>query len=325
MKIIPPFNVTPSTLMDTNVPIDDYDEYDPSEHYNLGDRVIVLSTLSVYESVSETPIHNISPISPEGATVWLKVGAVNRWRCFDTKVGSATKGAFPFDPTEYSVNQDVPGFDPLEEPNEGITYKIRVLDGSDSISLFNLSGYFVDILVETTDGIIYKRRIPLGGELQDSNWYSYFNEPLYRLDRITITDLPQTPEKDIYISVVETTEGEIAQVGEIVIGRAIPIGKSLYGVNLDFLDFSTKERNEFGEFEIVERAYADGIEIPLSIENDKIFFIRKTVADLRAKPAVYIAGECIEGTAVYGYITEFSIVINGPKRSDAVMRIAGLI
>lgn len=325
MKVVQPFKVTESSLIYSNVPIDDYPEYDDGDTYVAPDRVIVLSVLSVFECVSETPIGGISPLDPEGAAVWLRVGAVNRWKAFDKIIGGATEGEWEFDPAVFSSKKLEPGFDPLEEPDMGIAYHLRTNTFVDTLSIFNVSAFFVDVVVETDDGIQYAKRVHLGGPLLEANWFTYFNEPLYRVDRINLTNLPTANFKDIYISAVELTEGEEPKIGEIVLGRAIDIGKSLYGTSLGFLDFSTKERNEFGGFEIVERDYADELEVDLSIENDKIFFIRQVLADLRAVPTVYIPSECIDGTSVYGIVSEFSIVITGPKRSNAVLKVLGLI
>ena len=329
MKVVQPFDITPAKMLETNVPLDDYPEYDNSATYEAGDRVIVVSTLTVYECVAAGTISGVDPTTEAGQNDWLVIGKVNRWKLLDKIVGSATEGTYPFNIYDYSVDaidpQD-PNFVEAEVIDEGLAYRIRTNVPTNTLAFFNLSGYYLDVKVVTdSGGLEYWKRIMLRGELSESNWYSYYYEPTFGQDRVVLTDIPIEANKDVYFSIVETTEGVDPKIGEMLIGQSIYLGRSLYGTSVNFVDFSTKERDEFGNFEIVERGYADLLEVDLSIENNQIFYLRNVIASLRTTPTVWISSECIDGTSVYGYVSTFDIVITGPQRSDATLIIQGLI
>lgn len=318
MTVVEPIEITPSLLIESNLPVDDYPEYSGATTYSQGDRVMIAAERKIYEYVSETSGSGTSPLADTDPPKWFEVGFVNRWKAFDKVVGSASEGSYAFDPLNYAVEED-------DTYTEGVAFKIRTETTSDTIALFNVRGLHVDVLVRTDLGLEFQERVNTGNSLEESNWYAYFFQPMYRRDRLLITNLPETPVKDIYITVVQPTGSLDPAVGEIVIGRSVPIGRALYGTSLDFLDFSTKERDIFGNFQIVERDYADELEVDLSVMNDQIFFIRQLLATLRAKPAVWIPSECIDGTTVYGYFSNFSVTVSGPERSRATLRIEGLI
>lgn len=318
MKVIVPVEMKDSRLISTNIPEDDYDEYSSGTTYNEGDRVIVTTPNihKIYECVSTDPVSGVYP--PDDTSdppKWLEVGATNRWRLFDAKIGSATSGEETFTLADYSVEGD---------NNSGIAYHLRPDELADSVSIFGVDALYFDIIIKVNGVTEYERRVLLGGSLENSNWYSYFFQPIRRVNQVVLTDLPLNQEKDIYISFVEPSS-EDPVVGEVVIGRSYEIAKSLYGTSLGILDFSRKERDDFGNFQIIERGYADTMDVDMSILNEDITFVKRLLSDLRAKPAVYIAGECIEGTSVYGYYTDFSVTISGPERSDASITIEGLI
>jgi hypothetical protein len=325
MKVVKPFEITPQLMIESNVPIDDYPEYDNAATYNTGDRVVILSTRKVYEVVSDTEISGISPLDTTTVPNWLTIGFVNRWRSLDKIVGSFTEANEPFDVMEYNTQASDPDFDPLTVPDEGIAYRIRSNDVSNTIALFNIVGSYVDVIVRTSDGIIYSKRIVLLSILSTSSWYSYFYEASYRDDRVILNDIPAGSGKDIYISVVQPSGDSLPRLGEIVIGSAVQIGSTKYNVGLNFLDFSTKERDEFGNFNIVQRGYADQLELNLSIKNDDIPFIRRFISEIRTVPSLWISSDCVAGTSVYGYLEAFNIVISGPSRSDVTVRVEGLI
>ena len=323
MKVAKPLEITPLKLIESNVPTDDYPIYDPLVEYTQGDRVVL--DRKVYEVVSEVPVTGVSPIDNTILPVWLEIGYINRWRAFDKIVGTFTSGNYPFDVNLYNVDAVDPLFDTTGSYSNGVAFRLRTDEVNDTLALFNLRGLYVDIVVRTSDGVVYRRRVELGGTLSTSDWYSYFYQPLYRQDRVILTDIPSTAEKDIYISIVQPSGEFDPHIGEIVIGNSVEIGKTMYGVGLGFLDFSTKERDQFGNFTIVERGYADQLDIDLSIKNTEIPYLRQLIADLRLTPCVWIASECVDGTAVYGYLSSFNIVISGPERSDVSVRVEGLI
>lgn len=335
MKIVIPIEMTDSKLIKSNIPENDYPEYSSTATYSTGDRVIVTTPNihSVYEVVATTNVTGVYPPDDDKEFPdWLKVGATNRWKSFDSVIGTQTEGSEPFSVEEYSIVEG-PTLDldfttqeyyELAETLNGVAVTIRPDNITDTLAVFNVSALSATVKCVTIEGVIYERVIPLGGELSESNWYSYFLQPIERRDRFMLSDLPPVAEKDILISFTEAGTTNV-KVGEIVTGRATEIGRSLYGTNLGIIDFSRKERDAFGNFSILERGYADTMEVDMSLDNRDLTFVRTFLSKIRAKPAIYIAGECFDSTTVYGYFTDFQIVISGPERSDATIVVEGLI
>ena len=337
MKIAVPIDITDTRLVYSNVPEDDYPEYDDNTTYNTGDKVVVTTPNihNIYEVVSETSITGVDPTTDASdPPKWLEVRKTNRWRMFDAVIGSKTTGEWDFDAIKYLQEEDeMPSLE-LDFVNQeyyvpqgtetGIALTITPDALTDTLAVFNAIALYAVVKVESLEGVIYQKYIPLSDELSESNWYAYFYQPPVRVDRFLLSDLPLDSEKQIHIAFVEPSAAS-PEVGEVIVGRFNEIGRSLYGTSLNFLDFSRKERDAFGNFQITERPYSDNMEVDFSIANEDITFTKNLISSIRAKPAIYIAGECIEATAVYGYHTDFSIVISGPERSDATITIEGLI
>ncbi|MHC9235019.1 hypothetical protein ACX9MO_05180 [Pseudooceanicola sp. 502str34] len=91
MRIISPITVTESLLTDTNLTEDDHDEWDVSTTYSAEDRVIVLSTHKVYESVSGSNL-GYDPTTDDG-TWWIEVSATNKWKAFDLRLSDQAENA----------------------------------------------------------------------------------------------------------------------------------------------------------------------------------------------------------------------------------------
>lgn len=333
MKIVIPVEITPSRLIESNVPLDDYPEYDAGATYETGERVIVTGNINkIYELVSQEPTTGVyPPTDNEDPPSWLEVSAVNRWKMFDTVISTRTVGRFPFNSIDYGLADEATLLADFVNQSymygggeAGIAVRIRPDAIADTLAVFNTSALYVDIKCVTLEGVVYQRRINMGGSLSESNWYSYFYQPVERVDRFILTDLPEDAEKDIYLSFVEQGTDD-PSVGEVVVGRINEVGASLYGVNLGILDFSRKERNAFGQYDIIERGFADTMEVDMVIDNSDISFVKRFMSQIRAKPAIYIAEDSIEATAVYGYFTDFQIIISGPCKSDATLSIEGLI
>jgi hypothetical protein len=83
MDIIRPVVVTDAVLDSSNVPENDYAEWDVATAYTVGNRVILLSTHRIYEAVGSST--GVNPATDDG-TNWLNIGATNRWKAFDQKI-----------------------------------------------------------------------------------------------------------------------------------------------------------------------------------------------------------------------------------------------
>ncbi|WP_164880115.1 hypothetical protein [Paenirhodobacter ferrireducens] len=279
MRIIEPIAITDAMLLASNVPETDAPAWDAGASYAVNDQVI--RTHAIYKAVAASTGQD--PLADTTSTFWVRLGATNRWRAFDRLIS-----------------------DPVTQEGD-ITYSLRPDMLSDAIAFFGLNAASIRVVVtDPVDGVIYDQtRILIDGSAV-FDWWSYFFEPITYADQEIVTGVP------IYTGVqvdITLASGGTTKVGQIVLGRAQVIGETLVDTEIGIDDFSVKERDAFGNFSIVERAYSDTTRFRFSFPTGDARRIRKILARVRAIPAVYYAGDETGhlGTTVYGFFQDFSI------------------
>lgn len=300
MRIIRPVTVTDSILDSSNVPENDYAEWAVGTTYNIGDKVIVLSTHRVYESLIGSNTGN-NPTTDDG-TKWLNIGATNRWRAFDgtisDQVTNTTTITYSFDP-QVVVN---------------------------SIAFFNLDA--TEVVVTVTDpveGVVYDNTVSLTDNGAVTDWWAYFFEPIVRKSEIALFDLPNYGSATLDVE-VNTATGDTAKVGQIVFGNQKSLGLTTYGTTVSIQDYSTKDTDAFGNVVITERRFAQLVDYDVKVLTSAVRDVQKTLATYRATPLVYSGTEDgTYGDLVYGYYRSFNINISTPSLSDATIEVEGLV
>lgn len=321
MKIVTPVMITPARIEDSNIPLlsDGHPEWDEATTYERGDKVVVLThngeqVNSIFEYVSASPSSGTHPLEDESPPLWLNMGLINKYRAFDRIIGTQTTGEWPIDWSIYG-----------EGSGDGICYHLRPLVFSDTVSFFNINASQVNVVVKLEGETIYNEKVLLIAPQQESNWFSYFYSPLDRESSKLLTNVPIHPQADLYIAAVEDSGVGEPSIGEIVVGRGREFGATRFGTSISSIDFSRKERDIFGNFQVIERGFADTIDIDVSLPNDEITAFNQTLKTLRATPTLWIGGECYPDTVVYGYLRDYEVVISGPSRSDVSVSIEGLV
>jgi hypothetical protein len=121
-----------------------------------------------------------------------------------------------------------------------------------------------------------------------------------------------------------------AKCGNFVIGSTKTIGTTKFSPTLSIVDYSKKETNDFGVTYLSPGKYKKRTTLDMYIRNQIIDTVYKTLAGLRATPAVFIcdnsetADKMLESMLVYGFYKDFSIVVPGPVMSDCSIEIEGL-
>jgi hypothetical protein len=297
MRVIAPVEITDSILTDSNVPEDDFAEWDVATTYDTGDKVILLSTHRIYEALQETT--GDDPATDDG-TNWLDIGATNRYRAFDGSIESQT------------------------EQNETILYEFTVDGNYQGLALLNLIGSEATIDIDDPiQGPLPTRTISLLDNSDVLDWFTYFFAPIVQLQDVIVSDLP------IYnnaVVTVEITAPADVKIGQLVLGVDKILGTSTTGSVLGIEDFSTKQKDEFGNTFILERAFANTVTFQFAFQIGRARNVRKTLADLRAKPAVYYTKQSLVeyGANVYGFPTDFRINLETTEVAFASLEIEGL-
>lgn len=299
MQIIKPITVTDSILVSSTVPENDYAQWSSTTTYSVGQRVIVLSTHKIYESLINSNLNN-NPTTDDGSK-WLDLGATNRWRAFDKKIGNKV--------TQLNSIQYV-----LDDPNSNIT----------SVALFGLVGVSANVTVVANSTTVYNETFSLTDNRNIIDWYTYFFEEQVQLEECLFLNIPPYLGSTVTITVTAAT-GTNAQLGQIVLGFLSDLGLTNYGTVVSIEDFSRKEQDAFGNFFVVERAFAQLADFDVQFETKNTRKIQQTLAQYRATPIVYIGNpDASYATIIYGFYRRFDLTLETPSLSFGAIEVEGL-
>jgi hypothetical protein len=298
MKLIPPIALTPAMLT-SDVAITETAW--TAGTYTLGTQRYV--GVNLYEVVA-SPSTADEPTAGAAKAVptWIKIGVINRWRMFDLIIAEATtQTAAPITVTI--------------DPGETIS----------GIALFNVQAASVRVVVnDPGEGDVYDRTNFLGSSTGLGDWYSYFFGTSVRDDTALFLDMPSYPMGVVTVT-IEPQDGGDVSVGEMVVGKQRKIGTTLMNFTFGIEDFSRKERNEFGQFVIVERRFSKLATFDLFLTNSEVNNAFNTLAKYRATPIVYVGDEGRPETVFLGFYRDFSTLRTGPYSSEMSLEIEGLV
>lgn len=299
MRMLVPTVIDDSKILRTNIPEDDYAEWDVATAYSIGARVMVAAAHQNYEAVAATTGND--PASDDGSN-WIPLGATNRFKPFDQ---------FISDPAALA---------------EQIQFEFQPGELCDGLALFGLEGASVQLVVtDPADGEVFNQTKSLVYDTNVFDWYSHFFAPIQTDTEVLFADIPPYP--DAVFSVTISNPGANAQVGQIVLGQDYQLGITKAGTSLAFEDYSRKERDVFGRPIIVERAYAQLIDFDFAIVTGNSRFTLSLIAAQRAKPAVFYTAPDRQdlGTLVYGITGPLNINLSSANISDVTLEVEGLV
>ena len=304
MKIIKPTTITDSEFISCNVSETPPAAYAAGTTYAVGDQVIVAATHKIYESLQDSNTGHYPPDNLTGDTpYWWEVGATMPWKAFDSHIG-----------TSKVSNLD------------SITYVLQPGQVT-GVALLEVEGVSVDIVMtDPVEGEVYSAHIDLYSTENIYDWYTYFFGAFEFSNAVVKVDLP--PYKNCTLTITINAEsGELAKVGEIVVGTTVTLGFTQYDPQVSIIDYSKKATDTFGNYTVLERAFSKRVDIQVIVENGAINNISKILAELRATPVVWVATDnktYASSLVVYGYYKDFSMVIPHPIWAEMNLQVEGL-
>jgi hypothetical protein len=303
MRVIKPINVTPAKLTATNIPEPDTARGETqwtAGTYTTGTRRILTSTHLVYQ-VAADPSTTDAPDVGAAKTVptWVIVGPTNRYAMFDDVNDTQSIKSSPLN-VEITPSQVING-----------------------LAMFNVSGAStVNVKqIDPVAGIVYNRDVAMTDNSSIVDYYAYCFEPIINRTEFVLLDLQPYGQSKV---VVSATGGEI-KIGTLTMGTQIDLGIALYGTSLQLLDFSRKERNEFGSFVVVPRRTAKLVDFDVSVPKGRVGYVFNQLQSLTTVPAVWVGtDENDDSTLVYGYYRDSQINISGPVYCSATIQVEGL-
>jgi hypothetical protein len=296
VTVVRPITVTPAMLTATDLTEADYPAYNAGTTYASGDRVIVVADHAIYESLQAS---NTGHTPSTSVDWWIKVSPTNRWKAFDRVNSSRTEKATSM------YFEILPG---------------QVINAVGILSLVGATSVRIRV-TDPTDGLVYDNTISAARMIREPSWYEWFFG--FRVDKPNIVDmaLPGYPSATIRIDIYGSAS---LAVGVILLGQQVTIGHSIAkGASIGITDYSRKEADEYGEFNLVKRAFAKRATYPVNIDNREVDGLIDFFADIRAEPCLWVGGG-FDSLSVYGFYKEFEIVISRDMFSDCLLEIEGL-
>jgi hypothetical protein len=298
MKIVVPISIDDAALLSTNVSETLYPPYDAGYVFAKGDRVSVIGANlhQVYESLVDSNVGNDPATSP---TKWIYVSVTNPWLMFDRSVTSQTQNA------------------------DSIDVSIQTRGRNPCLTLLNLNAAEARVqMVDDMDGTVYDKTHSLVSDSGIDDWYSFFFEPVVRLQDLTVLDMPAYASP--IVNVTLNAPGEQVKCGALLLGPFAEVGDTQFGATVGIQDFSVKQPDDFGNYFIVQRAFRKRAAFTVMIDAVRVDTLQQLLASLRATPAIYIGADNYASTAVYGFFKDFTIEIAYVKESVCTIEIEGL-
>lgn len=277
-----------------------YGEVDPGDPVPAGSIFVNSSVHRKYQATVDTlldPLDGVLTVPPE----WIDIGPTNRYAAFDGVISNQ------------AVRQSE------------VKYVLKPSGIVSSISGFNISGADeITITQKDSSGnIVYQSELEMRDNSSVTDWYQYYFSPIIEIDQFTLNDLLPFSDPEIEVRII--SPGTIG-VGEIVIGSQAEIGITDYGTSLQLLDFSRKERDEFGNFDVVRRGTSKLVNYAVSMPKGRVNYAFKTLSSLSTIPCVWIGvDEFNDITTVYGYYKDSTINIDSPTICSATISVEGLV
>lgn len=288
MKMLAPTPLSRMTIVSANVLTDPEPIWDVSKNYQINDRVI--RNNFIYAAVADN-----SGVDPEidDQTNWYPVHAISKYRAFDGSLTAATTGLGK------------------------IVYTVRPHLTCNALAFFGLKARKVRLEVPSQS---FDKTYALVSYEKITNYWLWFFGSREARSEFIAEGIPIYAGHDLRI----TIDG--SSVGEIVIGKAKTLGKSIVGGGIGFTDFSTKDRDTFGNLHVVQRGYADTVDFKFAVQLVALDDLKRAIASRRAKPTVFYSSvDTVDfGFLVYGLSNELAAPVNNSAISQASLHVKGL-
>jgi hypothetical protein len=298
LVVVKPLSITDAMLTSSTVTEADYSAWSSATTYAVGTRVIVLSTHKIYESLQASNL-NKDPLTQ--AVWWIEVSPTNRWACLDTSVTTQTKKA------------------------TSISYTITPNQAVNALALLNLTNATSVVISMTSalgGGTVFSKTVSLAAVPLYSAWWAWFYGTKIAPTQSVNLDLPSYVDGVITITI---NGGAGLAVGVLMLGQQRAFGVGIqYGARVGIQDYSRKEKNDFGDTILVERAFAKRANFDLILEKYETDQLQNFLSEIRATNVLWIGSDDYESTTIFGFYKNFDIVISYSNRSDCSLEIEGL-
>ena len=297
--VVQPLAITDAMVSapNTNVPEADYAVWSSATTYALSARVILTSTHKIYQSLQASNLNKDPTTQP---LWWVEVSPTNKWALFDSAVSTQTKQSTYI---KYTVT---PG---------------QTVNAIAALNLTNATQIVITV-TSASAGVIYSKTVDVSPVPASASWWDWFFGIKRAQTQCVLVDLPSYPDATIRF---ELYGGSSLAIGVLLIGQQRAFGAGIkYGAKVGIQDYSRKEKNDFGDTVLVQRAFARRADFELMVSADEVDSLQGFLSDVRAVPCLWIGSTEYEATTVFGFYKTFDILISYPSQSDCSLQIEGL-
>lgn len=235
---------------------------------------------------------------------WKKARPSNYWAALDGVSLTQTQNADKVEFTISSVNYD-------------------------AISLVNVDGYSIDIVVTdvATNTVVFTDHKALDNQTgvidEMSYWFNDFDFVNSYFNRIPIYS-------NATINVTINKLGSIAKVGTLVAGRTLYLGDAQWGVAFDMESWGRKVVDP--DFGITDTTHINSVyndSYTLNVPSTKVRELQRKMKELDFIPVIFVGDETddsrFENLVDYGYWETVKMVLEGPVMSKVNITKKGLV
>jgi hypothetical protein len=296
MRIVTPYNVDTSQLTTTNV-VNEFASW-AAGTFNLGDQVVEAN--NVYKVVAD-PNTTDQPTVGAAASpaTWVRMGPSNQYRMFRD------------------------GRDSYSSRDESIDVTLNFAETITTVGALGLQGVSATLtVVDSAEGTVYDETISLV-DIGAGDWWEYFFSSYEFEDTAIFDGLPPYVGADINLSVDAASETDQARAGRVVVGFERPLGVTNYGVTVSILDYSTKERDGFGNLTLIPRRTVRLVDYDVKVSTAQVDFVVRELERIAATPTLFIGDELYSSSVTFGVYRDFTQGIDTPSLSDLTIQVEG--
>jgi hypothetical protein len=295
MKIVNPIEVTEAILAASDVALTDYTVWTAGSYGAGSKRRYGLSAYEALTTTTDQPDVGAAAAVP----TWLRLGYVNRWRMFRD------------------------GSDSLTTNTGAITVTLDFAAVVTTVALLGLVADTVHLVAtDTIEGVVYDETFTLT-DISAPDWWEYFFTTYSSLDTALFENIPPYPDAVLALTISRTNPLDTASCGRVVAGVIAELGVTNYGTDVGILDYSIKERDEFGNLQIVQRRTVKRVGYDVTLESSLVDYVQRALAKVSATPALFIGDTLYASTVVFGLYRDFTINLLDLKTSSATIEVEG--
>lgn len=303
MKVIKPIQIDDSNLLSSTIPEPDASVGETewtAGTYTLGTRRIKSSTHLIYEVVADPSTTDDPEVGVEATPqTWIVVEPTNRYSMFDNVNSTTSDG-------------------------DNIVVELQTGQVGTGMAGFNITASTINITcVSASDGEVYNVDIEMIDNSNVIDWLTYFTEGFVIRDQFILTDIPVYGD----LTTTVTFGGTDVSVGTLITGQVIDLGVAQYGTSWQGLNFSKKERDQFGNVVLTQGRTADRLDYDVIAERGRFGSLKQELKRLDGLPTVWIGNpdNINDGTATFGYYVDNQINISTPVTLDLTITVESFV